>query len=128
MNPIEYGIRALQGEKKKPYTPSKVIQSNIDLLTSREQVGTVKYGVTLDNAGLSIRQLLRHLLEEQLDASNYTQAMLQQLENQKTFEDGLAERDHLLKVLQRELRLPDRAVKMALYLYQADAALRGVHK
>ena len=108
--------------------PSSVIQANCDLLIKREQVGVQTYGQTLSDAELSIMELLQHLLEEQLDGANYTQAMLQRLRNQKTFEDGLAERDHLLKVLIRELQLPDRAVNMALYRYRADAALRGVHK
>lgn len=108
--------------------PSSVIQANCDLLIKREQVGTVKYGITLSDAKLPIMELLQHQLEELLDGANYTQAMLQQLRNQKTFEDGLAERDHLLKVLQRELRIPERAFNMALYRYRADAALRGVHK
>ena len=108
--------------------PSSVIQANCDLLIKREQVGIETYGQTLSEANLSIMELLQHLLEEQLDGANYTQAMLQRLRNQKTFEDGLAERDHLLRVLQRELKLPQRFIDPALYRYRTDAVIRGVFK
>ena len=108
--------------------PSPVIQANCDLLIKREQVGIQTYGQTLSEAKLPIMELLQHLLEEQLDGANYTQAMLQQLKNQKTFEDGLAERDHLLRVMQRELKLPQRFIDNVLYRYRADAVIRGVFK
>lgn len=57
-------------------TPSTVIMQNCLELIQREQVGIKKYGVTLSDAGLSHEQLLQHLLEEQLDAANYTRKAL----------------------------------------------------
>lgn len=57
-------------------TPSTVIMQNCLELIQREQVGIKKYGVTLTDAGLSHEQLLQHLLEEQLDAANYTRKAL----------------------------------------------------
>lgn len=125
------------------YKPSPVIQANIDLLQAREQVGTQKYGVTLSDAGLSIKQLVQHLLEEQLDGANYAQAILQQLADQPTYQDGLAERDRLLDALDRCLRLAERTytsgrdaiamrreiislVRHTMHTYITNAIIRGV--
>ena len=109
--------------------PSPVIQANCDLLIKREQVGNIKYGITLDKAGLSIKQLLQHQLEELLDGANYTQAMLQQLDN-TTYADGLAaglaERDHLMKRIQEEFKIDHKWMRRALTKYQADAVIRGI--
>lgn len=125
------------------YKPSPVIQANIDLLQSREQVGTQKYGVVLSDAGLSIKQLVQHLLEEQLDGANYAQAILQQLADQPTYQDGLAERDRLLDALNRGLRHAERTyasgrdavamrreiisqVRHTMHTYITNAIIRGV--
>ena len=125
------------------YKPSPVIQANIDLLQSREQVGTQKYGVTLSDAGLSTKQLVQHLLEEQLDGANYAQAILQQLADQPTYQDGLAERDRLLDALDRCLRQAERTstcgrdavdmrreiidqVRHTMHAYISNAIIRGV--
>lgn len=56
--------------------PSKVITDNCIELIQREQVGTDKYGVTLDDAKLTHEQVLQHLLEEQLDGANYIRKAL----------------------------------------------------
>lgn len=56
--------------------PSKVILNNCIELIQREQVGIGKYGVTLEDAKLTHEQVLQHLLEEQLDAANYTRKAL----------------------------------------------------
>ena len=56
--------------------PSKVILNNCIELIQREQVGIAKYGVTLEDAKLTHEQVLQHLLEEQLDAANYTRKAL----------------------------------------------------
>lgn len=58
------------------YTPSKIILNNCVELISREQVGLSKYGVSLTDAPLTHEQALQHLLEEQLDAANYTRKAL----------------------------------------------------
>lgn len=65
--------------------PSLVIQTNIDLLASREIVGLNKYGHTLDRKDLSRSDLLRHGLEEALDLANYLQACLL---NTDTYEEA----------------------------------------
>ena len=57
--------------------PDPVVETNRDLLLKRSRAGFEKYKTTLANAGLSREQLLQHLLEELLDAANYTQAELQ---------------------------------------------------
>ena len=62
-------------------TPSRVILNNCIELISREQVGIVKYGVTLTDAPLTHEQVLQHLLEEQLDAANYTRKALMTASN-----------------------------------------------
>lgn len=53
-----------------------VVEANRALLLERSQAGIAKYGVTLAGANLNRAQLLRHLLEELLDAGNYVQAEL----------------------------------------------------
>jgi hypothetical protein len=51
-----------------------VVEANRKLLLDRSNVGINKYGVTLQNSGLSRRALLQHALEEALDLANYLQA------------------------------------------------------
>lgn len=65
-------------ERRQYKLPSKVISTNIELLTSREALGLTKYGHTLDRKDLSQRELLQHGLEEALDLANYLQAAIQQ--------------------------------------------------
>ena len=57
-------------------SPSRIITNNCIELIQREQVGLVKYGVSLTDAKLTHEQVLQHLLEEQLDAANYTRKAL----------------------------------------------------
>lgn len=66
-------------------TPSVVIQSNINLLITREIVGLKKYGHTLDRKDLTRSDLIRHGLEEALDLANYLQACLV---NTDTYEEA----------------------------------------
>lgn len=54
-----------------------VVEANRALLLQRSQVGIKKYGTALDDANLSQRQLVQHMLEELLDGANYAQALLQ---------------------------------------------------
>ena len=63
--------------------PSRIIINNCIELISREQVGLVKYGVSLTDAPLTHEQVLQHLLEEQLDAANYTRKALMTASNAK---------------------------------------------
>jgi len=53
-----------------------VVEANRALLHERSQLGIKKYGVTLGDANLTRKELLRHALEESLDLSNYLQAEL----------------------------------------------------
>ena len=57
-------------------SPSRIILNNCIELISREQVGLIKYGVSLTDAPLTHEEVLQHLLEEQLDAANYTRKAL----------------------------------------------------
>lgn len=49
-------------------------------LLMRQERGLVKYGVTLDRAGLSHRQLLVHAYEEALDLANYLKGAIMKLD------------------------------------------------
>lgn len=64
-----------------PLPPSSVIQSNIDALTQREELGRIKYGQDLDRTDLSHTDLLQHAREEMLDGANYLAAAVQRLTN-----------------------------------------------
>ena len=55
-----------------------VVWENIIKLASRSNVGISKYGTTL---GESDDNMIKHLLEELLDASNYVQAYLKDKDN-----------------------------------------------
>jgi thymidine kinase len=53
-----------------------VVEANRKLLLDRSNVGIAKYGVTLEQSGLTLRQFVQHALEETLDLANYLQATL----------------------------------------------------
>lgn len=55
-----------------------VVEDVVALLRRRSAVGQAKYGCDL--TGLSLRAALQHLLEEQLDAANYTMAAIRRLD------------------------------------------------
>ena len=55
-----------------------VVEANRKLLLERSNVGIDKYGVTLEQSGLTQRQFIQHALEETLDLANYLQATLMQ--------------------------------------------------
>lgn len=57
-----------------------VVERNRQLLLQRSDVGIDKYGVTLENAGLSKKQILQHALEEALDLANYLQTEIMRIE------------------------------------------------
>lgn len=57
-----------------------VVESVRRKLLERSHVGIEKYKTTLHNSGLTILQLKRHLQEELLDAANYLEAEIQELE------------------------------------------------
>ena len=81
--------------------PSLVIEKNCIELIQREQVGTKKYGVTLTDAKLTHAQVLQHLLEEQLDAANYTRKALMTIEATKLDYDDLRNRvNRMIKSLE----------------------------
>lgn len=124
-----------------PYTPSRVVQNNIDELCSREQTGIAKYGVTLGEANLPVAALVQHLLEEQLDGANYSRAILHQLEKQQQHQ--LQEYALLRRTVEQALRdarrlqsrssddpahqLRDKVIEYierALFRFDSDAILR----
>jgi hypothetical protein len=49
-------------------------------LLRRSQIGIKKYGVTLDQSGLSFREFLQHAYEECLDQANYLKCALMEME------------------------------------------------
>lgn len=52
-----------------------VIESVVDQLVSRSDVGYEKYGVTLDEDVQDVHKWLQHIQEELLDASNYIEKL-----------------------------------------------------
>ena len=67
-------------ELKDPNRLDPVVEANRKMLLERSQVGIKKYGMTLDEAKYSERQLVVHALEEALDLANYLQAKLQRID------------------------------------------------
>lgn len=73
--------------------PSKldpVVEANRALLHQRSQVGIAKYGVTLDGARLSERELIVHALQEALDLANYLQEQLQRVDREAAMRADIA--------------------------------------
>ena len=48
-----------------------IVDSVIDQLISRSQIGKLKYNTDLDREDLSLEQWLQHAIEEQLDSALY---------------------------------------------------------
>jgi hypothetical protein len=61
-------------------SPDPVVEANREMLLQRSVVGLKKYGVTLEDGGLSLRERLHHALEEALDLSNYMQAAIRAID------------------------------------------------
>ena len=66
-----------------------VLQNCIDLI-EREQVGIMKYGVTLTDARLSRSELLQHAREEALDLANYLMAEQQRTPSAVPLQDYIS--------------------------------------
>lgn len=60
-------------------TESRVIA----LIAQRQQLGIQKYGTSVSANPLSMRQWLRHALEESLDLSIYLQRAIEELDKQQ---------------------------------------------
>lgn len=66
----------------KPHEMSDpVVKSVCDVLMERSFVGFQKYGVGLDRTDLSLRDWLIHMRDELLDAVNYAQRMIMELDD-----------------------------------------------
>jgi hypothetical protein len=57
-------------------SPDPVVERVVHTLRSRSKVGVAKYGVTLASSPDGTARMLRHLLEELLDAANYVQKLI----------------------------------------------------
>lgn len=57
-----------------------------ELIASRQRLGVAKYGTTVANNPLSLRQWLQHALEESLDQSVYLARAIEELD--RTGDDG----------------------------------------
>lgn len=53
-------------------------------IAERQQLGIAKYGTTVADNPLSLRDWLRHLYEEQLDAAVYTRRAIEQIDQMLT--------------------------------------------
>ncbi|MCK9234958.1 MAG: hypothetical protein M0P09_01425 [Acholeplasmataceae bacterium] len=77
-----------------------IVELNVDLLRQRSRVGIKKYGVTLEQSGLSQKQFMRHALEEVLDLANYLQGALQSQDREDAERlDWLAEQEAQIQSL-----------------------------
>lgn len=55
---------------------SDIYKEVISDLISREKMGRIKYGTTVDNANLSEREWMQHAYEEALDFAIYLKRMM----------------------------------------------------
>lgn len=61
--------------KKEIKFRDPIVESVVDQLVSRSDVGYEKYGVTLEEDVSDIHKWLQHIQEELLDASNYIEKL-----------------------------------------------------
>lgn len=129
--------------------PSRIIIENCIELIRREQTGLVKYGVSLTDAPLTHEQVLQHLLEEQLDAANYTRKALmraseahldysilrreieQAIRNMESFRSNAPMSDgdsSASAYYQRAVRDCIEELKNALFRYDSDKVRRDLRK
>ena len=61
-----------------------IVDSVIDKIITRAQIGKQKYNTDLDRQDLSLSEWLNHLQEELLDAANYVEKIKRLLDGDKT--------------------------------------------
>ena len=64
-------------------TPTGTEARVIALIAERQKLGIAKYGTTVAENPLSLRQWLQHALEESLDQSIYLQRAIDEIDNKK---------------------------------------------
>jgi len=57
-----------------------VVENLIDRFRGRSRLGIKKYGTTLDDNNLSLKEWLTHMMEELMDASLYANKMIMVLD------------------------------------------------
>lgn len=62
----------------------KIVEAVREDLLKRSELGINKYGVTLGNSGLDLRQFLQHAYEECLDQANYLKCCIVTIDNKQT--------------------------------------------
>jgi len=67
-------------------TPTGTEARVCELIATRQAMGRAKYGATVQDNPLTLRQWLNHALEESLDLSIYLMRAIQELEAQ--MDDG----------------------------------------
>ena len=70
----------------KPETNDPIVESVRELLLSRSRVGILKYGKTLADNPLSLREWLVHALEECLDQAVYLRRAIAEMDAEQ--DDG----------------------------------------
>lgn len=65
-------------------TASRTQQAAAAVLSAQEAKGIVSHGQTLDDANLSLMELLTHLQQEQADSLMYTTAAIEKLKEEGT--------------------------------------------
>jgi len=57
-----------------------VVENLIEQFRKRSRLGIKKYGTTLDNNNLTLKEWLTHMMEELMDASLYANKMIMVLD------------------------------------------------
>jgi hypothetical protein len=66
-------------------TPTGTEARVIAIIAERQKLGIAKYGTTVAENPLSLRQWLQHALEESLDQAIYLQRAIEKLDKQEPF-------------------------------------------
>lgn len=80
-------VRVIMYNDKNSRTVLKtdsIVDSVIDKLITRAEVGKAKYNTTLDREDLGLSEWITHLQEELLDAANYLEKIKVMISGKKT--------------------------------------------
>ncbi len=67
-------------EEEEPFTVTGTEARVIQMIAERQKLGIAKYGTTVADNPLSLREWLQHALEESLDMSVYIMRAIEQID------------------------------------------------
>lgn len=110
----------------------EVTNQVIKKIAERAATGLAKYGQTLDRKDLTYRDWLIHLQEELMDATQYIEKILEELEENKcnkagTANDAIESTHHLSQAVPVAQKRPLRFVEELIWEEELEQRMQGIH-